>query len=52
MLFNASSDLEHGSEPAVLPQLVQDEDVSYYRGHPHELWSGAECLQSLVSGSR
>lgn len=44
--------MEHGSEPAVLPQLLQDEDVRGYWGHPHELWSGAECLQSLVSDSR
>lgn len=51
MLFNIPSDMEHGSEPAVLPQLLQDEDVGCYRGHSHELWSGAECLQSLVSGS-
>ena len=48
-LFNMPSDLEHGGEPTVLPQLLQDEDVSCYRGHPHELWSGAECLQSPVS---
>lgn len=46
------SDLEYGGEPTVLPQLLQDEDVSCYWGHPHELWSGAECLQSLVSDSR
>lgn len=50
MLFNITSDMEHGGEPTFLPQLLQDEDVSYYRGHPHELWSSAECLQSLVSG--
>ncbi len=51
MLFNIPSELEHGSEPAVLPQLLQDEDVRCYWGHPHELWSGVECLQSLVSDS-
>lgn len=45
------ADMEHGSEPAVLPKLLQDEDVSHYRGHPHELRSGAECLQSFVSHS-
>lgn len=43
--------MEHGGEPAVLPQLLQDEDVSCYWRYPHELWSGAECLQSLVSDS-
>lgn len=51
-LFNTRSDMEHGGEPAVLPQLLQDEDVGHYWGHPHELRSGAECLQSLVSYSR
>lgn len=44
--------MEHGGEPAVLPQLLQDEDVSCHWGHPHELRSSAECLQSLVSDSR
>lgn len=44
MLFDTLSDMEHGSEPSVLPQLLQDEDVRYYRGHPHELWSCAQCL--------
>lgn len=52
LLVNIASDMEHGGEPALLPQLVQDEDVGGYRGHPHELWSGAECLQSLVSDCR
>ena len=51
MLFNILSDMEPGSEPAVLPQLLQDEDVSGYRCYPHELWRGAEHLQSPVSGS-
>lgn len=45
------SDMELGSEPTVLPQLLQDENVSRHRGHPHELWGGAECLQPLVSDS-
>lgn len=48
MLFIAT-DMEHGSEPAVLPKLLQDEDVSCHRCHPHELRRGAERLQSLVS---
>jgi len=52
MVFNIASDMEHGGEPTLLPQLLQDEDVGCYWGHPHELWSGAECLQSLVSDSR
>lgn len=49
MLLHIASDVEHGGEPTVLPQLLQDEDVRYYRSHPHELWRGAECLQSPVS---
>lgn len=52
MLFNAPSDMEHGGEPAVLSQLLQDEDVSYRRARPHEFWSGAQCLQLPVSDSR
>lgn len=47
--FFMTSDMEPGSQPLVLPQLIQDEDVRYNRGHPHDLWSRAECLQSLVS---
>lgn len=44
--------MEHGREPTVLPELLQDEDVGCYWGRPHDLWSGAERLQSLVSDSR
>lgn len=44
----AWSDLEPGSKPAVLSQLLQDEDVSHYRRHPHEFRSGAQCLQLPV----
>lgn len=49
MVFNAPSDMEHGRQPAVLSQLLQDEDVSYHRGRPHEFWSGSEHLQLPVS---
>lgn len=49
MGFDIASDMEHGGQPAVLSQLLQDEDVSHHRGHPHEFWSGSEHLQLPVS---
>lgn len=45
------TDMELGGESALLPQLLQDEDVCHHRCRTHDLWSGAECLQSLVSDS-
>ena len=42
-------DLEHGGESFVLPELLQDEDVCHNRGGAHDLWSGAQCFQPLVS---
>lgn len=44
--------MEHGRESSVFSQLLQDEDVCYHWCHSHELWSGAECFQPLVSDFR
>ena len=52
MVFDGPSDLEHGRQPAVLSQLLQDEDVGYHRGHPHDFRSDSEHLQLPVSAEK
>lgn len=51
-LFCFCLDLEYGSEPALLSQLLQDEDVSDCGRHPHELRRDPQHLQLHASSTR